>query len=100
MSPRFISEPIRVMTDGEIKQPTAFFWKGKEYRVVEVILSWLDWGFPPGATQRDWRTRRHRNYYRVRTDTNELFEIYMDRATPSGVAEWYLYQRLETGENV
>ena len=96
MPPQFISEQIRVMTDGEIKQPVAFFWKGKEYRVVEVMLSWFDWGFPPGATQRDWRTRRHRNYYRVRTDANEVFEIYMDRATPSGDAAWYLFQRLNS----
>ena len=87
------------MTEGEIKQPVAFFWQGKEYRIVDVILAWFDWGFPPGATQRDWRTRRHRNYYRVRTDTNEIFEIYMDRATASGHGEWYLFQRLDPGKN-
>ena len=96
MPPQFISEQIRVMTDGEIKQPVAFIWKGKEYRVVDVMLAWFDWGFPPGAAQRDWRTRRHRNYYRVRTDANEVFEIYMDRATPSGDAAWYLFQRLNS----
>ena len=99
MPPQFISEHISVTTDGEIKQPVAFRWKGNEYRVVEVILAWFDWGFPPGAAQRDWRTRRHRNYYRVRTGNGEIFEIYMDRAAPSGDAQWYLYQRLE-GDNL
>lgn len=95
MSPQFISEQIRVTTDGEIKQPISFAWKGTEYRVTEILLSWFDWGFPPGASQRDWRTRRHRNYYRVRTSSGEVFEIYLDRATPSGSSEWYLYQRLD-----
>ncbi len=95
MPPQFISEQIRVTTDGEIKQPVSFIWKGTEYQVTEIILSWFDWGFPPGASQRDWRTRRHRNYYRVRTSSGELFELYLDRATPSGNSEWFLYQRLD-----
>ncbi|MBI5869022.1 MAG: hypothetical protein HZB43_12180 [candidate division Zixibacteria bacterium] len=95
MPPQFISEQIRVATDGEIKQPVSFVWKGTEYQVTEILLSWFDWGFPPGASQRDWRTRRHRNYYRVRTNTGELFELYLDRATPSGNSEWFLYQRLD-----
>ena len=95
MAAQFISERIHVETDGEIKQPVAFRWKGREYQVVDVILAWFDWGFPPGATQRDWRTRRHRNYFRVRTDSNEIFEIYLDRATPSGSGEWYLFQQLD-----
>jgi hypothetical protein len=93
--PQFVGEKIAVVMEGDIREPVSFSWRKTEYRITEVILNWFDWGFPAGSTQRDWRTRRHRNYFRVRTESTELFEIYLDRATPTGSSEWYLFQKLD-----
>lgn len=92
--PRFIGEKITVETTGTVKQPTRFTWRATVYEIDEIILAWSDWNFPAGSTQRSWRTRRHRNYYRVRTSSGEQFELYLDRSRdPRG--DWYLYQQLE-----
>ena len=95
MSPRFISEKITVVTDGLVKQPASFTWRTTEYKVADVTLAWSDWGFPQGSTQKDWRARRHRNYYRVKTETGETFELYIERGPAGGRADWYLYQQLD-----
>lgn len=93
--PRFIDEKIDVTVDGEIKQPREFIWRGRTYTVANVLHSWQDWGFAKGAVQRNWRTRRHRNYFRVRTEDGEVFELYLDRGTKPGRDVWYLYQQLD-----
>jgi hypothetical protein len=93
--PQFIGTKIKVETQGEIRKPASFTWDKVEYQIREILVSWFDWGFPAGAKQKDWRSRRHRNYFRVRTKSDELFEIYLDRATPSGATEWYLFQKLD-----
>lgn len=93
--PTFVGEKIAVETDGAIKQPVSFRWRGGEHRVAEVLLSWFDWGFPAGSKQRDWKARRHRNYFRVRTTAGDVFEIYLDRGNKRGPGEWYLFQKLD-----
>ena len=95
MPPKFIGEKITVETTGAVKQPASFTWRDREYTVGEILLNWADWGFAAGATQRDWKTRRHRNYFRVRTTSGEIFEIYHDRGR-SVEGEWYLYQQIES----
>ena len=92
--PRFIGEKITVETAGEVKQPVSLHWRGKNYTVAEVIASWFDWGFSQATTQKDWRTRRHRNYFRLRVASGEIFEIYLDRPPARADGEWFLYQVL------
>ena len=94
MPPKFIGQKINVTTDGAIKEPQSFTWENRDYEVAEILLAWMDWGFPQGSTQRDWRSRRHRNYYRVRTDSGQIFEIYHDRGPTGGGGAWYLFQQL------
>ena len=94
MPSRFIGQKISVTTDGTIKEPQSFTWKSKDYEVAEILLSWMDWGFPQGSTQRDWKSRRHRNYYRVRTESGQVFEIYHDRGPTGLVDDWYIFQQL------
>ena len=93
--PQFIGEKIDVETGGVVKQPVSLVWRGHEYRVAEILASWFDWGFSSAVTQRDWRTRRHRNYFRLQTDSGERFEIYLDRAPARAEGEWYLYQVMD-----
>jgi hypothetical protein len=93
--PRFIGEPIDVTTSGEVKQPQAFVWCDQQYVIVEVMQMWSDWGFAQGAPQRNWRTRHHRNYYRIRTESDAIFEIYNDRGIRPGQSNWYLLQEID-----
>ncbi len=92
---RFIAEKISVETAGEVKQPASLTWRGKEYTVAEVIASWFDWGFSAATKQKNWRTRRHRNYFRLQMSSGEVFEIYLDRPPASAEGEWVLYQILD-----
>lgn len=93
--PRFIGEKIDVQTSGDIKQPVSLVWHDQVYQVSEIIASWFDWGFSAAAVQKNWRTRRHRNYFRLRTTSGEIFEIYLDRPPSSAEGEWFLYQVLD-----
>lgn len=93
--PRFIGEKIEVKTGGEVKQPVALIWRKTDYTVAEVIASWFDWGFSAATKQKDWRTRRHRNYFQLRMTSGEVFEIYLDRPPASAEGEWVLYQILD-----
>ena len=93
--PKFYSEKISLTFDNNKKTPSAFTWKNKEYRITEVIAAWQDWGFPKGSPRtKTWRLRHHRNYYRVQTDDDEVFEIYLDRKSKKEKGEWYLYQKV------
>lgn len=91
-SPEFYCELIEVRTSDKFYWPIAFSWRGKKYLVSEVIESWQDWGF--GTCQikkKNWRLRHHRNYFLVRTDSNEVFKLYYDRGTKIGAPRaWVL----------
>jgi hypothetical protein len=98
MPERFFGKEIKVTTGGEVKEPVSFTLDGKEYAVRAVLEYWPDWGFSAGETNKNWRTRRHRSYYRVLTAENEVYEMYYDRGTNLKHPEfrkWYLTQRLQ-----
>ena len=89
----FYCEEIKVTCQGTPKRPAAFTWRGEAYQVAEVIAAWQDWGFGPTAPKgRDFRFRRHRNCYHVKTASGEVFEIYFDRGAPKPV--WILLKKL------
>jgi|GEM_PF-364735 len=91
---RFIGEKIEVVTSEEEPTPLSFIWRGKEYKIEEIVRSWHDHGFSPAApAKRSWLLRHHRNVYVVRTEGDERFEIYLDRG--SGRRDWYLYRELK-----
>ena len=93
---QFFSEKIKVKVDETKKAPVSFIWNKKEYIIIEQIAVWQDWGFPKGSPKaKNWRLRHHRNYYRVQTEEDEVFEIYLDRKTKNEEGEWYLYQKIK-----
>jgi hypothetical protein len=117
---RFISEPVQVEFDEppalEKKPgcPDAFIWSGKTYRIVETLSEWHDYArrgrmasnMSPAhaavASRRgSWGVGR--DFYRVRTDTGQVFDLYYDRA-PKKVDDrkgaWFLYREMSTGEEV
>jgi hypothetical protein len=87
------SEEIRVVCEGEPLRPVSFTWRDEQFRIATILRSWHDHGFPAGAPRRkNWRMRRHRNYYEVLTEGGRRFEIYLDRKGPA--LTWILYREL------
>jgi hypothetical protein len=88
----FYSQEIQVKAGKKRGIPSAFIWRGKEYRIQEIWGEWPDYGFGPVQKGRWWQ-RRHRTYFRVVTEAEEVFEIYLDRG--GGRKKWFLYRRLK-----
>lgn len=114
----FIEEPIDPAFDQspvlEKKPgcPNGFTWRQNSYQIVEVITEWHDY-------QRRGRMKRNMqpqhaavaagrgswgvglDYYRVRTSTGQVFDIYFDRA-PVDVdrrkGSWFIYRELSAAE--
>jgi hypothetical protein len=84
----FIDDEIEVHFVKKPGPPTSFIWRGMEYKITEIkdMRRSLDF-------QKAWWQRRHRDYYVVKTETGEIFEIYFHRGY--GRRYWVLYRRLE-----
>lgn len=90
---RFIGEETDVLETAEGGQPIRFSFRGGEHRVVEIMSQWQDYGFSPAANKRDWRNRRHRNYYEVRTDQGAHLLLYFDRGVkPESPRTWVVLE--------
>jgi hypothetical protein len=88
----FIGEVVEVETEGEVKRPARFTWRGREYHITRIVYSWHDYSMPSGLRHPKWTMRRHRNYYHVQTDTGERFEMYFDRGKKR--PDWVLLKHL------
>jgi len=115
---RFIGVPIEVTHDRppalEKKPgpPDGFTWEERAYRIVEVLSEWHDYhqrgkmkafyvkergSFRAKAAERRGSWGVGRDYYRVRTDTGEVFDLYYDRAPRRAdhrKGGWFLYQQI------
>jgi len=98
MSPQFFSREIEVTVSGGIKIPSSFRLGDREYVISDILEAWHDYGFGRSPLRRrKWWQRHHRNYYRVKTTQDEVFEIYYDRGTSLKYPErrkWFLYRQL------
>ncbi|NIN68496.1 MAG: hypothetical protein GTO63_28070 [Anaerolineae bacterium] len=104
---RFHKEPALEKKPGP---PVAFTWRGREYVIVEVLKEWHDYrkrgksrafyakergSYWATASQRQGSWGVGRDYYRVRTEDGEVFDIYYDRA-PKGQdrkGQWILSRK-------
>lgn len=89
--------------------PNGFVWRDKTYRVVEMLSSWIDFKRrgrmaqnmrPAHATVAASRGSLNvgRYYFRVKVDTNQIFDIYYDRAMKSlddRKGQWLIYRELQ-----
>jgi hypothetical protein len=112
---RFIGEPIDVffeqppVLEKRPGCPDGFDWDTNHYRIVEKLSEWHDYRrrgqmainmrpeHAARASQRgSWGVGR--DYFRVRVDTGQLFDLYYDRA-PKDIdrrkGAWFLYRELE-----
>lgn len=116
--PHFIGEPIQVCFDQppaiEKKPgcPDGFVWRGQTYRIVEKLSEWHDYkqrgkshafyvkergSFRAKAAERQGTWGVGRDYFRVRVESGQVFELYYDRAPGSGEARkgaWFLYREV------
>jgi hypothetical protein len=111
---RFIGESIAVQFDEEpgfTKKPGCpdrFVWQGETHAIVETLKEWHDYG-RRGRMAHNMRpahaaaARRHgcwgvgRDYYRVRTECDRVFDLYYDRAPSRAgdrTGEWFLYREM------
>jgi hypothetical protein len=115
---RFIAEPIEAHFDRppalEKKPgcPDAFTWRGETHRIVEKLSEWHDYtrrgrmarNMQPqhaaaAADRGSWGVGR--DYYRVRVESGQVFDLYYDRAPESAQARkgvWFLYQQVAADE--
>lgn len=115
---RFIGEAITVSHSEQPAlekrpgPPASFEWQGRRYDVAELVREWHDYR-PRGSNhsfyekeQGSFRaaaaTRRGtwgvgRDYFRVRTESGEVFDVYFDR-NPSGPGgrkgSWFLFRQI------
>ena len=88
--------------------PDAFTWRGTRYLIVEKLTEWHNYrrrghmavNMRPTRAERaaqrgSWGVGR--NYYRVRVDSGQIFDLYYDRA-PKGTDQrkggWFLFREL------
>ena len=90
--------------------PNQFIWNKKTYQVTETLSEWTDFTRrgkmarnmqPAHAATASTRGSLNvgRYYFRVKVDSNQIFDIYYDRAmknVDSRKGEWFIYRELET----
>ena len=89
--------------------PNGFIWNEKTFRVTGMLSSWSDFA-RRGKMSRNMRPAHAvvaagrgslnvgRFYFRVRTDSGQVFDIYYDRAMKNvddRKGQWFLYRELE-----
>jgi hypothetical protein len=114
---RFIGAPVEVtydrppLVEKRPGRPDGFVWEGRSYRVKAVLKEWHDYRrrgrFARNMSQAHAAVAERRgswgvgrDYYRVLTETGEVFDLYYDRA-PQGVegrkGGWFLFRQVEEG---
>jgi hypothetical protein len=105
IEPLFDTPPAREKTPD---CPNGFLWEEKPYRVLEMLSSWSDFT-RRGKMARNMRPAHAavassrgslnvgRFYFRVRTDTHQIFDIYYDRAMKNiddRKGQWFIYREM------
>jgi hypothetical protein len=118
LSARFIGAPIQVTydeppaLDKRPGPPDGFTWQERTYRVTALVQEWHDYrkrgrtlafytkeqgSFRAKAARRRGSWGVGRDYYRVRTDTGEVFDLYYDRSPRGpgrGKGTWFLFRQV------
>ncbi len=110
----FFDQPIEPIFDAAPARektpdcPDGFVWEGKTYRVLAMLSAWSDFA-RRGKMARNMRPAHAavaagrgslnvgRFYFRVRTDTDQVFDIYYDRAMKNvddRKGQWFIYREM------
>jgi len=85
-SGRFIGERVTVEM-ADLERPVRFTWRGQTYTIVSIEASSRRLDFRSA-----WYRRRHRDYFVVKVDTGQRFELYRHRVP--GRPYWVLTRQL------
>ena len=92
--------------------PSSFTWRDETHRIMEMLAEWSDFT-RRGKMARNMRpahastaaTRGSLNvgrfYFRVRVDTDQIFDIYYDRAMKNvddRKGQWFVYREMGEGK--
>ena len=100
MKERFVSESLKpvagasntaAMATGEPGLPKGFMWRGKEYRVDEVLETWKELDPSENGSEGGY-LRKH--WFKVRTENGLEMTIYFERQAKSrrqSKKRWWLY---------
>ena len=112
--PRFIAEPIEAhfyqppALEKKPGCPDAFTWRGETFRILEKLSEWHDYT-RRGRMARNMQPQHAavasgrgswgvgRDYFRVRVESGQVFDIYYDRAPKGSGARkgtWFLYREV------
>lgn len=95
MLDRFIGKKLNQVHIDSDKHLVSFKAGSSSFKVKKILRQWQDYDYGPLAPKRDWRSRRHRNYYRILTETGQCFELYCDRGTRLETPkEWILVREI------
>ncbi len=115
----FIGEEITIHFEKPLARqktppcPDGFTWHERIYRVVEKISEWKDFS-RRGRMARNMRPAHAaiaasrgslgvgRFYFRVRTNTGQIFDLYYDREikdVDDRLGHWYLYREMLSESN-
>jgi len=86
--PHFIGEEVEVKFDRRPGPPSAFLWRGGEYRIAKILGHRLALD-----RSRTWYKRKHRDYYTVETESGEVYKLYFHRGP--GRRYWFLRMRID-----
>jgi len=110
----FYDESIEVLFDAPpVREksppcPNGFTWRGVTFRVTDSLSEWTDFA-RRGRYARNMRPAHAavaagrgslnvgRFYFRVRTDTGQIFDLYFDRAMKNvddRKGQWFLYREM------
>jgi len=111
---RFIAEEIGVTFDREPTYtkkphpPSEFIWQGEKFKIIDVISRWFSYerkgrmaiNMKPEHLQTakkrgSWGVGRF--YFRVKTESNRIFDLYYDRAPEEAgdrKGHWFLWREL------
>jgi hypothetical protein len=115
---RFIGEPIEAHFNQAPRLekkpgcPDSFTWRDKTYQIVELLSEWHDYrrrgrmaiNMRPehaatAARRGSWGVGQ--DYYRVRTEQGQVFDLYYDRApkdVDSRKGAWFLDKEMKIGD--
>lgn len=89
--------------------PSVFRWREVDFRITETISAWFDYD-RKGRSAKNMREENLREakrrgswgvgryYFRVRTNTERIFDIYYDRAPKDAgdrEGHWFLWREME-----
>ena len=103
--PHYDTQPVLEKKSG---CPDSFLWRGEEHRIIEIISEWHDYK-RSGRMTRNMKpthasTAERRgswgvgiDYYRIKTESDRIYDIYYDRAPKSAdqrKGSWFIYREL------